>query len=88
MCSNSNLSLPGWDDMSRFVGHPEPCFSVDGRFESEMMQCSTRIIAGWAVGAGDSIQTPYPYGEPFFEQGRSPYVVLQIHYDNSDFSAS
>lgn len=68
-------------DMSEFAGKEEQCFDESQSHFSAMYECTSKYLAGWAVGGTNHIY-PAGVGFPMFTTGSDKYVMLEIHYDN------
>uniref|UniRef100_A0A914WP50 DOMON domain-containing protein n=1 Tax=Plectus sambesii TaxID=2011161 RepID=A0A914WP50_9BILA len=69
----------GTKNMSEYIGRAQGCFD-DIKSFNPMEQCDN-VMAGWAVG-GEEFVYPEDLGAPIFG-GDERFVMLEMHYDNS-----
>jgi hypothetical protein len=70
-------------NMAHMEGIQEPCFDRTETNFTQMYKCTTKFLAGWAVGS-DGVQYPDGMGLSIMEKGESPFVMLEMHYDNGN----
>lgn len=74
--------------MKQWVGKGRSCFEKSksgGEEEFEAFnQCRQQVLAGWAVGGQGTIY-PENIGFPLYNDAKDMYVMMEMHYDNSQF---
>uniref|UniRef100_A0A914XB51 DOMON domain-containing protein n=1 Tax=Plectus sambesii TaxID=2011161 RepID=A0A914XB51_9BILA len=73
----------GEEDMSEHLGKPAACFD-DTQVFSPMRKCKD-YQAVWAVGGEDFVY-PSNMGSPMFGDSKQRFVLLEMHYDNSNLT--
>jgi hypothetical protein len=69
------------ENVSNYTGHGQACYEEEGR---GLLQCMTTVLTGWSKG-GESIIYPEDIGLAFYSNSENSYLIMQVHYDNSQF---